>query len=204
MDQTEVAPELPFNLFGTWLEAATGSEPNDPNAMILATCGPELHPSARMVLLKGLDQADGNDRGFVFYTNLGSRKADELRANPFVTLLFHWKTQRRQVRIEGRAQPVRAEEADVYFASRPRLSQLGAWASDQSRPLSGRATLERRLAEVQQQFGPDAPIPRPQHWSGFRVIPATFEFWQDMPYRLHDRTVFLRNNAGWNTAKLYP
>ncbi len=187
----------PFALFDAWLAAAAATEPNDPNAMTLATATPDGRPSARMVLLKGADRD-----GFVFYTNTQSRKGGELAANPQVALLFHWKTLTRQVRVEGRAEPVRPEEADAYFASRARISRLGAWASDQSRPLAARADLEARLAALEERF-PDA-VPRPPHWSGFRVRPDSFEFWQDMPYRLHDRTVFTPNGGGWATQTLYP
>jgi pyridoxamine 5'-phosphate oxidase len=196
---------LPFTMFESWLDDATRSELNDPTAMTLATCSPDGRPSARMVLLKGVDDAGAADRGFVFYTNLQSRKSDELRAQPAVTLLFHWKTLRRQVRIEGAAQPVSEAEADAYFVTRPRLSRLGAWASDQSRPLDDRATLERRLADMGARF-PGQDIPRPAHWGGWRVVPEAFEFWQDMPFRLHDRTVFQRSAGagGWVSGKLYP
>ncbi len=188
----------PFAQFDAWLAEASGTEPNDPNAMTLATATPDGHPSARMVLLKGADQD-----GFVFYTNTQSRKGDELLANPLVALLFHWKTLARQVRIEGRAEPVRPEEADAYYATRARVSRLGAWASDQSRALSDRSVLETRLQALEARFPAD-DIPRPPHWSGFRVRPTKFEFWQDMPFRLHDRTVFTRADRGWVTEKLFP
>ena len=199
-----MAENDPFAKFNEWLAAAETSEPNDPTAMTLATAGPDGAPSARMVLLKGIDgPAAGSRRGFVFYTNRESRKADELAANAAVALLFHWKSLRRQVRVEGRALPASEAEADAYYASRPRNSRLGAWASDQSRPLADRATLERRLADMERRF-PDDAIPRPPHWGGYRVIPARFEFWQDMPFRLHDRTVFARAGDGWATGKLFP
>lgn len=192
----------PFALFAAWLAEAERTEPNDANAMTLASCTADGRPSARMVLLKGWDA-----RGFVFYTNQQSRKGEELDANPHAALLFHWKSLRRQVRIEGAVERTTAAEADAYFASRPRLSRLGAWASDQSRPLPGRAELERRLAELEARF-PDGAIPRPPHWSGYRVVPERFEFWQDMPFRLHDRTVFERaggaDPAGWPAHKIYP
>jgi pyridoxamine 5'-phosphate oxidase len=155
-------------------------------------------PSARMVLLKDCD-----GRGFVFYTNLDSRKGAELAANPRAALLFHWKTLQRQVRVEGAVEPVAAAEADAYFASRARLSRLGAHASDQSRPLPSRRVLEERLAALQARH-PTDDIPRPPHWSGFRVIPARLEFWRDMPFRLHDRTVFVRRDGGWSMHKLFP
>ena len=188
----------PFSLFDTWLAEASKRELNDPNAMTLATATADGRPSARMVLLKGADR-----EGFVFYTNTQSRKAGELIGNPEVALLFHWKSLGRQVRIEGLAEPVRPEEADAYFATRPRISRLGAWASDQSRPLADRVTLETRLSELEARY-PGNGIPRPPHWSGYRVRPDCFEFWQDMPFRLHDRTVFTRSNGNWATHKLYP
>ena len=188
----------PFALFGDWLGEAEQSEPNDPNGMVLATATPEGRPSARMVLLKGWDRG-----GFVFYTNLESRKGEELRANQAVALLFHWKSLRRQVRIEGRAEDVTATEADAYFATRPRLARLGAWASDQSRPLSSRAVLVARAAAMEVRY-PFGDIPRPPHWSGYRVVPEQFEFWQDMPFRLHDRIVFVREGAAWSHGALYP
>jgi pyridoxamine 5'-phosphate oxidase len=188
----------PIALFETWLADATQSEPNDPNAMTLATCTPEGRPSARIVLLKGLDA-----RGFVFYTNVGSRKGVELAAKSQAALLFHWKSRRRQVRVEGSVEPVAVAEADAYFASRPRLSRLGAWASDQSRPLAARVELERRVAEMEVRF-PDEAIPRPPYWSGYRVVPDYLEFWQDMPFRLHDRRTYTKEGAAWTTGALYP
>ena len=188
----------PFALFDAWLAEAATREVNDPNAMTLATATPQGRPSARMVLLKGADRD-----GFVFYTNTLSRKGGELAGNPYVALLFHWKTLTRQVRIEGRAEPVSGEEADAYFTSRARVSRLGAWASDQSRPLATRAELEGRVAELERRY-PGDNIPRPPHWSGYRVRPELFEFWQDMPYRLHDRTIYEPDDDGWVTRKLYP
>lgn len=188
----------PYEHFAAWLAEAEQTEPNDPNAMTLATATAGGAPSARIVLLKGHDA-----RGFVFYTNYQSRKGEELLANPVAALLFHWKTLRRQVRIEGRVESVATEEADAYFDSRARVSRLGAIASDQSRVLPERAELERRVAEYDAAY-PGDTIPRPPHWSGFRVIPARFEFWQDMPFRLHDRTVYEPAEGGWATHKLYP
>jgi pyridoxamine 5'-phosphate oxidase len=205
----DVVPKgvCPFDLVAEWLEEAARSEPNDPNAMVLSTCNQVGQPSSRMVLLKGLDGVGHADRGLVFYTNRGSRKAAEIGANPQVSLVFHWKSLRRQVRIEGRVQPASEPEADAYFASRHRVSQLGAWASDQSQPLEHRRTLEQRLEEMEERF--PGPVPRPPQWGGYRVVPDLFEFWQDMPYRLHDRTLFSRRDTsgaepGWHEGKLYP
>ncbi|MBS1090507.1 pyridoxamine 5'-phosphate oxidase [Gluconobacter sp. Dm-74] len=188
----------PFALFAAWMSDAEAAEPNDPNAMAVATSTPDGHPSVRMLLLKGVDE-----RGFVFYTNLDSRKGGELRANPHAALLFHWKSVRRQVRIEGPVEVVTAAEADAYFASRSRMSRLGAIASDQSRPLDERSTFEERLKAADEKYG-DGPIPRPTNWSGFRVLPEAIEFWQDRPYRLHDRAVWTRDGNQWNVTRLYP
>ena len=185
-------------MFAAWFAEAEQSEPNDPNAMTLATVGAGGRPSARMVLLKGWDP-----EGFVFYTNLESRKGCELAANGAVALLFHWKSLRRQVRIEGTAAPVSDAEADAYFATRPRLARLGAWASDQSRPLDGRGTLVARVAALEARYLL-GDIPRPPHWGGYRVRPDCFEFWQDMPFRLHDRTLLTRDGDAWRAEKLYP
>lgn len=188
----------PFRLFEDWMQEAKASEPNDPNALALATSTPDGRPSVRMVLLKGFD-----GRGFVFYTNYDSRKGGELQANPHAALLFHWKSLRRQIRIEGPVSPVSDAEADAYFVSRARISRLGAIASEQSRPLPSRAELERRVATLDAQY-PGDTIPRPAHWSGFRVVPDSLEFWQDMPFRLHDRRVFTREGDGWRRTALYP
>lgn len=188
----------PFALFARWLAEATEREPNNPNAMIVVTTTPAGRPSARAILLKDVDA-----RGFVFYTNKESRKSAELAANPNVFLLFYWKSVGRQVRVEGVVEDVTDAEADAYFASRPRISRLGAWASRQSRPLAERAVLEQRLAEYDAKY-PGEDIPRPPYWSGYRVIPDSFEFWQDMPFRLHDRTTYTRAPGGWTMGKLFP
>lgn len=195
---SDAALSVPFAQFATWLKEAEASEPNDPNAMTLATATPDGRPSARTVLLKGWDEG-----GFVFYTNLQSRKGGELLANRQACLLFHWKSRRRQIRIEGPVVDATQAEADAYYNSRPRISRLGAHASDQSRPLADRSVLEARLAEAEKKY-PGEDIPRPEYWSGFRVIPKMIEFWQDMPFRLHDRTVFTRAGQGWSVQTLYP
>jgi pyridoxamine 5'-phosphate oxidase len=189
----------PFARFKEWMAEAEASEPIEPNAMTVATATPDGRPSARAILLKGVDA-----RGFVFFTNKESRKSGELAANRHVALLFHWKSLMRQIRIEGVVEPVTDAESDAYFASRPRISRLGAWASAQSRPLDDRLTLERRLAEYEVKY-PGEDIPRPPYWSGYRVLPDSFEFWQNMPFRLHDRTVYTRSaDGGWAIGKLYP
>jgi pyridoxamine 5'-phosphate oxidase len=192
------APKDPLELFGLWFEEAKTGEPNDPDAMALASVGEDGMPSTRMVLFKGADE-----RGFVFYTNLESRKGRQLLARPKAALLFHWKSLRRQVRIEGEAQPVGDEEADAYFATRPKDSQIGAWASDQSRPLAGRFELEKRVARFAAKYAL-GEVPRPPHWSGFRVVPQRMEFWREGAFRLHDRLVYHRESEGWRTERLYP
>lgn len=195
---SDAALSAPFAQFATWLAEAEASEPNDPNAMTLATATPDGRPSARTVLLKGWDEG-----GFVFYTNRQSRKGGELLANRQACLLFHWKSRRRQIRIEGPVVDATKAEADAYYNSRPRISRLGAHASDQSRPLPDRAVLEARLAEAERMY-PGEEIPRPEYWSGFRIVPVVIEFWQDMPFRLHDRTVYTRAGDGWTVQKLFP
>jgi pyridoxamine 5'-phosphate oxidase len=188
----------PHALFEEWLAEAQRSEPNDPVAMALATADSAGRPSVRMALMKGHDA-----RGFVFYTNLDSRKGAELAANPQAALLFHWKSLRRQVRIEGPAEPVSEAEADSYFATRGRDSQLGAWASDQSRPLDSRATFEARYEAVGRRFE-GAEVPRPPRWSGWRVVAERIEFWTDRAHRLHERRLFTRDGEGWSEGLLYP
>lgn len=200
------AADEPFAQFERWLAEAERSEPNDPNAMALATSDADGLPNVRMVLLKGLDPASrGPDRGFVFYTNLESAKGRELAASAKAALLFHWKSLRRQVRVRGVAASVTAAEADAYFATRARGSRLGAWASAQSRPLESRFALEKAVALVAARY-PIGEIPRPGHWSGFRVMPLEIELWHDRPFRLHDRVVFRRAAPGapWTKARLYP
>lgn len=189
----------PFSLFEEWLAEARISEPNDPEAMALATADEVGNPSVRMVLLKG----HGPD-GFVFYTNEASAKGRELSVNPSAALLFHWKSLRRQIRIEGDVSRVSADEADAYFATRSRDSQLGAWASQQSRPLESRDVFETQFREKDQQFeGKD--VPRPPYWGGFRLTPLIFEFWSDRPHRLHERRIFLAQDDGsWTEGLLYP
>lgn len=188
----------PIAHFHEWMRAAEASEPSDANAMALATATPEGAPAVRMVLLKGADET-----GFVFYTNLESRKADELKANPRAALCLHWKSLRRQVRVEGTVEPVSPAEADAYFATRSRLSQIGAWASKQSRPMEGRFELERKVAEFTAKFHIGS-VPRPDFWSGFRLVPERIEFWEEQPFRLHDRVVYYRQDGAWSRQRLYP
>jgi pyridoxamine 5'-phosphate oxidase len=188
----------PFARFGELLEQARSSDIPEPTAMALATADGEGRPAVRMVLLKGFDHA-----GFVFFTNLESRKALDLAANPRAALCFHWQPLEIQVRVEGRVTPVSEEEADAYFASRPRGSQIGAWASQQSRPLSAREELEERILETEARYA-GVTVPRPPFWSGFRVAPDRIEFWSGRPSRLHDREVYHRAEGGWRVERLYP
>lgn len=188
----------PITRFVEWFEKAKASEPDLPSAVSLATVGADGQPSLRMVLLKHVD-----DQGFVFYTNLESRKGAELAANPRAALLFHWKSLKRQIRIEGPAEAVSDAEADAYFASRDRGAQLGAWASDQSRPMAGRFDLEKRVAKFTAQFGVGA-VQRPPFWSGFRIAPHRMEFWSEGKFRLHEREQFVRDGAEWRVERLFP
>jgi pyridoxamine 5'-phosphate oxidase len=194
------AADEPFALFEAWLNEAIKSEPNDPNAMALATVDPDGLPDVRMVLMKGFDT-----EGFVFYSHIASQKGRELAANPKAALLFHWKSLRRQVRIRGNVSPVTAEEADAYFATRPKQAQIGAWASKQSQPLESRFAFEQAIAKVAARHV-IGEVPRPPGWSGWRVAPLRFEFWHDRPFRLHDRIEFIRGApaGAWTKTRLYP
>jgi pyridoxamine 5'-phosphate oxidase len=200
-DDADHDPIDPFSLFEEWFAEARDGEPNDPHAMALATVDEDGAPDVRMVLLNARDH-----RGFCFFTNFESRKAVQLLAYPKAALLFHWKSLRRQVRVRGPVEVVDAGEADAYFATRARASQIGAHASRQSQPLSGRAELLERVESLQQSFPHDEPVTRPRNWSGFRVVPLQFEFWKDGPFRLHDRVRFSRHDAAdhWSRQRLYP
>lgn len=199
-DESAIPQSDPFMLFEVWYAEAKESEPNDPNAMALATASEDGLPSVRMVLLKG----HGPD-GFVFYTNAESRKGEQIRANMRAALLFHWKSLRRQIRIEGPLEEVSSAEADAYFHSRPRVSQIGSAASDQSRALPDRQVYLDRVTALEERY-PEGNIPRPPHWTGFRLSPRRIEFWQDRQYRLHDRRLFVRDAAeeSWSDTLLYP
>ncbi|MEJ2376281.1 MAG: pyridoxamine 5'-phosphate oxidase [Pseudolabrys sp.] len=194
------AADEPFRLFAAWMADATASEPRDPTAMTLATVDADGLPDARMVLLKGADAA-----GFVFYTNMESQKGRELTANPAAALVFHWKSSNRQVRVRGRVERVTDQEADAYFASRPKQAQIGAWASKQSAPLESRLAFEKQVALYAAKYA-IGTVPRPPHWSGYRIVPREIEFWQERPFRLHDRVVFRRDgpDAPWHKTRLYP
>jgi len=188
----------PFALFADWMADAEKSEPNDPNAVAVASVDADGMPNVRMVLLKGFDQ-----NGFVFYTNFESNKGREILGSMKAALCFHWKSLRRQIRVRGHVEVVSDEEADAYFASRPRGSRIGAWASKQSRPLESRLALEKAVAEFTLKHAV-GEIPRPPYWSGFRIKPITIEFWHDRPFRLHDRILFTRADDGWQKTRLYP
>ncbi|PCI56975.1 MAG: pyridoxamine 5'-phosphate oxidase [Alphaproteobacteria bacterium] len=190
----------PVALFKSWLSEATKDEINDPNAMALATCGKDGKPSVRMILLKQFDE-----NGFKFHTNKESQKGEELSQTPYAALCFHWKSLRKQVRAEGRIEMVTEKEADDYFSNRPYERQIGAWASQQSRPLESRAHLEKKIKELQAQYPKGTTVPRPSYWVGYRLIPQTIEFWWDNPDRLHDRLKYTKNNdENWDIQRLYP
>ncbi len=188
----------PFTLFSKWFTEAEAAEPDNPNAMALATVDAQGLPNVRIILLK-----EFGPKGFVFYTNLESAKGTELTATPKAAIVLYWKSLNRQIRVRGNIECVSAEEADAYFSSRPREAQLGAWASKQSHPLESRSALEKEIAKVAAHHA-TASVPRPPHWSGFRLVPLSIEFWADRPFRLHDRLLFTRNDAGWTKTQLYP
>lgn len=190
--------ENPVTLFKAWMKEAEAAEPEDPNAMSLATADADGLPDVRVVLLKAFDE-----RGFVFYTNTQSTKGEELAANPQAALVLYWKSLRRQIRARGPVERVTDAEADAYFASRRRESRIGAIASQQSRPVADRATLMEEVAAVTERVG-EGPVPRPPHWTGFRILPTTIEFWQNGDFRLHDRVRFVREGEGWRGTRLYP
>ncbi len=192
-------PSDPIKLFHDWLSQAKKSEVNDPDAMAIATCTKDGRPSVRMVLLKEADE-----KGFKFHTNSESQKGNELAENPYAALCFHWKTLRKQIRVEGIIEKATQKEADDYFESRPRARQIGAWASQQSRPLDSRESLEQRIKELENQYPEGSKVPRPDYWQGYRVIPNKIEFWWDNPDRLHDRFTYIKTGNNWNIQRLYP
>jgi pyridoxamine 5'-phosphate oxidase len=194
------ADKAPYDLFEEWFTLAQDSEINDPNAMAIASVDKNGMPDVRMVLMKGYDE-----RGFVFYTNTSSRKGGQLSAQQKAALCFHWKSLGRQIRVQGNVEQVSNEEADAYYNSRPKGSRIGAWASDQSAPLDSRATLEEKVKSLEERYKDTDTVPRPPHWTGFRIIPSRFEFWMDGPYRLHDRFEYLQDDNGqWIPQRLYP